>query len=92
MTPQNAAAARREGARVELAVGVEHSRRVAALHESADHQGLTLALVPLALKGVKYQALGAASLLRKNLLIYGLGGLLVPFIGIKLIDILLNLV
>jgi K+-transporting ATPase ATPase B chain len=48
-------------------------------------------LIPLALKGVKYQALGAAALLRKNLMIYGLGGLLVPFIGIKLIDILLNL-
>jgi len=48
-------------------------------------------LIPLALKGVKYQPLGAASLLRKNLLIYGLGGLIVPFIGIKLIDILLGL-
>ncbi len=48
-------------------------------------------LIPLALKGVKYQALGAASLLRKNLLIYGLGGLLVPFIVIKLIDVLLGL-
>jgi K+-transporting ATPase ATPase B chain len=48
-------------------------------------------LIPLALKGVKYQALGAASLLRKNLLIYGLGGLLVPFIGIKLIDVILGL-
>lgn len=48
-------------------------------------------VIPLALKGVKYQALGAASLLRKNLLIYGLGGLLVPFIGIKLIDVLLGL-
>lgn len=48
-------------------------------------------LIPLALKGVKYQALGAASLLRNNLLIYGLGGLLVPFIGIKLIDVLLGL-
>ena len=48
-------------------------------------------LIPLALKGVKYQALGAASLLRKNLLIYGLGGLVVPFIGIKLIDVVLGL-
>jgi K+-transporting ATPase ATPase B chain len=48
-------------------------------------------LIPLALKGVKYQALGAAALLRKNLLIYGLGGLLVPFVGIKLIDIALGL-
>ena len=45
-----------------------------------------LALVPLALKGVAYRAVGAASLLRRNLLIYGLGGILVPFAGIKLID------
>ena len=46
-------------------------------------------LIPLALKGVKYRAVGAAALLRRNLLIYGLGGLIVPFIGIKLIDLLL---
>lgn len=46
-------------------------------------------LIPLALRGVKYRALGAAVLLRRNLLIYGLGGLLAPFIGIKLIDLLL---
>jgi potassium-transporting ATPase ATP-binding subunit len=43
-------------------------------------------LIPLALKGVKYRAMGAALLLRRNLLIYGLGGLIVPFLGIKLID------
>jgi K+-transporting ATPase ATPase B chain len=48
-------------------------------------------LVPLALKGVKYRALGAASLLRRNLLIYGLGGIVVPFVGIKLIDLVLTL-
>ena len=47
-------------------------------------------LIPLALKGVKYRPLGADILLRRNLLIYGLGGLLVPFIGIKLIDIILT--
>ncbi|OQS35698.1 potassium-transporting ATPase subunit KdpB [Chromobacterium haemolyticum] len=47
-------------------------------------------LIPLALKGVKYQAKSAAELLRGNLLIYGLGGLLVPFAGIKLIDMLLG--
>ncbi len=46
-------------------------------------------LIPLALKGVRYRALGAASLLRRNLLVYGLGGILVPFVGIKLIDIVL---
>jgi K+-transporting ATPase ATPase B chain len=46
-------------------------------------------LIPLALKGVKYRALGAASLLRRNLLVYGLGGILLPFPFIKLIDMLL---
>ena len=46
-------------------------------------------LIPLALKGVKYRALGAGSLLRRNLLVYGLGGIVVPFIGIKIIDMLL---
>jgi len=46
-------------------------------------------LIPLALKGVKYRPVGAASLLRRNLLIYGLGGVVVPFIGIKLIDMAL---
>jgi K+-transporting ATPase ATPase B chain len=45
-----------------------------------------VALIPLALRGVNYQAVGAASLLRRNLFIYGLGGLVVPFVGIKLID------
>ncbi len=47
-------------------------------------------LIPLALKGVKYRALGAASLLRRNLLIYGLGGIAVPFAGIKAIDLSLT--
>ncbi len=49
-------------------------------------------LIPLALKGVKYRALGAAVLLRRNLLLYGVGGILVPFIGIKIIDLGLTLV
>jgi potassium-transporting ATPase ATP-binding subunit len=48
-------------------------------------------LIPLALKGVKYRALGAGALLRRNLLVYGLGGIVVPFVGIKLIDMLLVL-
>jgi K+-transporting ATPase ATPase B chain len=47
-------------------------------------------LIPLALKGVAYRPLGAAVLLRRNLLIYGLGGVIVPFIGIKLIDMILS--
>jgi len=46
-------------------------------------------LIPLALRGVTYRAVPAAALLRRNLLIYGVGGLFVPFIGIKLIDLLL---
>ncbi len=50
---------------------------------------IIILLVPLALKGVKYRAIGANVLLRNNLLIYGLGGLAVPFVGIKLIDLLL---
>ncbi|WP_051094452.1 potassium-transporting ATPase subunit KdpB [Bordetella sp. FB-8] len=50
---------------------------------------IIIALIPLALKGVRYRPLGAAILLRRNLLIYGLGGLIVPFIGIKLIDMIL---
>jgi K+-transporting ATPase ATPase B chain len=45
------------------------------------------ALVPLALKGVKYRPVGAGPLLARNLGIYGLGGLLAPFVGIKLIDL-----
>jgi K+-transporting ATPase ATPase B chain len=50
---------------------------------------IIVVLIPLALKGVPYRAVGAASLLRRNLLIYGLGGMVVPFIGIKAIDLLL---
>src|SRR5207237_9001703 len=48
-----------------------------------------VALIPLALKGVEYRPLGAGRILRRNLLIYGLGGVIVPFIGIKIIDIVL---
>jgi K+-transporting ATPase ATPase B chain len=51
---------------------------------------ILIALIPLALKGVRYRPLPAASLLRRNLLIYGLGGLLLPFAGIKLIDLLVT--
>jgi len=47
-------------------------------------------LVPLALRGVKYRPVGASALLRRNLLLYGLGGLIVPFIGIKLIDLIIH--
>ena len=53
---------------------------------------ILVALVPLALRGVRYRPMGAEGLLRRNLLIYGLGGILAPFLGIKLIDLLLALV
>jgi len=49
-----------------------------------------VALIPLALRGVTFRPLGAAVLLRRNLFIYGLGGLIAPFVGIKLIDLLIN--
>jgi len=52
---------------------------------------IIVALVPLALRGVRYTPVGAAALLRRNLLIYGLGGIVAPFIGIKLIDVILTL-
>ncbi len=51
---------------------------------------IIIALIPLALRGVTYRAMGAAVLLRNNLLIYGLGGIVIPFIGIKLIDMLIT--
>jgi K+-transporting ATPase ATPase B chain len=47
-------------------------------------------LIPLALRGVRYRPVGATALLRRNLLIYGLGGIIAPFAGIKLIDLLVH--
>ena len=51
---------------------------------------IIIALIPLALRGVRYRPVGAAVLLRRNLLLYGVGGVVAPFIGIKLIDIVLT--
>ncbi len=51
---------------------------------------IIIALIPLALRGVRYRPLGAAHLLRRNLFIYGLGGVIAPFLGIKLVDILIT--
>jgi K+-transporting ATPase ATPase B chain len=51
---------------------------------------IIIALVPLALRGVRYRPMGAAALLRRNLLLYGVGGIIAPFIGIKIIDVLLT--
>jgi K+-transporting ATPase ATPase B chain len=49
---------------------------------------IIVALIPLALRGIPYRPVGAAAALRRNLLIYGVGGLIVPFIGIKIIDVI----
>jgi K+-transporting ATPase ATPase B chain len=51
---------------------------------------IIVALIPLALRGVKYRPMSAAALLRRNLLIYGLGGIVVPFVGIKIIDVVIH--
>ena len=66
-----------------------HSPQSAILSAIVFNALIIIALIPLALRGVRVKALDAASLLRRNLLIYGLGGILAPFIGIKLIDLLL---
>ena len=63
-----------------------HSPQSAILSAIIFNALIIIALIPLALKGVKYRAIGAASLLQRNLLVYGLGGIAVPFAGIKLID------
>ena len=64
-----------------------HSPQSAILSAIIFNALIIVALIPLALKGVSYRAAGAASVLRRNLVIYGLGGIIVPFIGIKLVDI-----
>jgi potassium-transporting ATPase ATP-binding subunit len=69
-----------------------HSPQSAILSAIIFNALIIVALIPLALRGVKYRAIGAAHLLRRNLLIYGLGGILVPFVGIKLIDMLVSAV
>ena len=51
-----------------------------------------MALIPLALRGVRYRPSSAADLLRRNLLIYGVGGLIAPFVGIKLLDLVISLI
>jgi K+-transporting ATPase ATPase B chain len=66
-----------------------HSPQSAILSAIVFNALIIVALIPLALRGVRIQALDAGQLLRRNLLIYGLGGLLAPFVGIKLLDLLL---
>ncbi|PWC88595.1 potassium-transporting ATPase subunit KdpB [Azospirillum sp. TSO5] len=67
-----------------------HSPESAILSAIIFNALIIVALIPLALRGVRYRAVGAASLLRRNLLIYGLGGLVVPFVGIKAIDLIVT--
>jgi potassium-transporting ATPase ATP-binding subunit len=69
-----------------------HSPQSAILSAVIFNALIIIALVPLALRGVRYRAIGAEGLLRRNLLIYGLGGIVTPFIGIKLIDMLITAV
>ena len=68
-----------------------HSPQSAILSAVIFNALIIVALVPLALRGVRFTPIGAAALLRRNLLVYGLGGLLAPFVGIKLIDVVLTL-
>jgi K+-transporting ATPase ATPase B chain len=67
-----------------------HSPQSAILSAVIFNALIIVALIPLALRGVKYRPLGASIILRKNLIVYGFGGLIIPFIGIKLIDTLLT--
>jgi K+-transporting ATPase ATPase B chain len=70
-----------------MQLGTAHSAIISAIVFNA----LVIpALVPLALRGVRYRAIGATALLRRNLLIYGLGGVILPFVGIKLIDLIVH--
>ena len=75
------------------AIAVAHLGLVRLKRMEAEHRGygllLATALIPLALRGVRYRPHGAARLLRDNLLLYGLGGLVAPFVGIKAIDLIL---
>jgi K+-transporting ATPase ATPase B chain len=66
-----------------------HSPQSAILSAVIFNALIIIALIPLALKGIVYRPIGAAAVLRRNLLIYGLGGVVAPFIGIKIIDLLL---
>jgi potassium-transporting ATPase ATP-binding subunit len=67
-----------------------HSAQSAILASVIFNALIIIALIPLALRGVAWRPAAAVSILRRNLLIYGLGGILIPFVGIKLIDALLT--
>jgi K+-transporting ATPase ATPase B chain len=67
-----------------------HSPNSAILSAVIFNALIIVALIPLALKGIRYRPIGAAALLRRNLLIYGVGGVIIPFIGIKAVDVLIT--
>jgi K+-transporting ATPase ATPase B chain len=67
-----------------------HSPESAILSSVIFNALIIVALIPLALKGIKYRPLGASTVLRRNILIYGVGGLIIPFIGIKAIDLIVS--
>jgi K+-transporting ATPase ATPase B chain len=67
-----------------------HSPNSAILSAVIFNALIIIALIPLALRGVRFQPIGAVAILRRNLLIYGLGGVLIPFLGIKLIDLVIT--
>jgi K+-transporting ATPase ATPase B chain len=69
-----------------------HSPASAILSAVVFNALVIVALIPLALRGVRFRATSATSVLRRNLLVFGLGGLVVPFVGIKLIDLLVSTV
>ena len=70
-----------------MSLGTPHSAVISAIIFNAIVIPL---LIPLSLKGVRYRPIGASALLRRNLWIYGLGGIIAPFIGIKLIDLIVH--
>ena len=67
-----------------------HSPTSAILSAVIFNALIIIALIPLALRGVKYTPIGALATLQRNLLIYGVGGIIIPFIGIKLIDLIIT--
>ena len=70
-----------------MKLGSPHSAILSAIIFNAL---IIIALIPLALRGVRYRPIGAARLLQRNLMIYGLGGIVAPFVGIKLVDIIVT--
>jgi K+-transporting ATPase ATPase B chain len=67
-----------------------HSPESAILSAVIFNALIIIALIPLALRGIRYRPIGAAALLRQHLVIYGIGGLVAPFVGIKAIDLILH--